>query len=292
MKPAPFAYHAPSSVDEALTLLAELGPNAKVLAGGQSLMPLMNMRLARPSHVIDINCLAEMSFIRPTDDGGLTIGSLARHRAVEQSSEVAVRAPLLREATPLIGDRQIRCRGTVGGSLAHADPVAEIPTVMAALDAELVVGARGASRTVAASEFFFGPMTTALEADELLQEIRVPPPPPQAGHAFLELVRQRGAFALVSAAAVIALEDDRVSHARLCLGGVGPTPVRARRAEAELDGRRPTADLLSSAARLAASDTDPEADVHVSADYRREMAEVYARRALELAVSRARGIPR
>lgn len=288
MKPAKFEYHAPSSLTEALALLGELrGQDSKVLAGGQSLVPLLNMRLARPGHVVDINGLRELDYINPTADGGLAVGALTRQRTLEKSPEVARRAPLLAEAMPLVGDRQVRTRGTVGGSLAHADPVAELPTVAVALDAELVLASRGQTRTVRASEFFVTFLTTLLEEDELLVEVRFPPPRPGAGQAFLELTRQRGAYAIVSAAAVLALENNRVVDARLSLGGVAPTPIGSVGAQAVLSGQEPSEELFSAAARVAAEDVDPSPDVHGTVAYRREMAQVYAKRALKAAASRA-----
>ena len=288
MKPAKFEYHAPDSVPEALALLGELrGQDAKVLAGGQSLMPLLNMRLARPSHVVDINGLRDLDYITPTADGGLAVGTLTRQRALERSPEVASRVPLLAEAIPLVGDRQVRTRGTLGGSLAHADPAAELATVAVALDAELLLTSPTQSRTVRATEFFVTVLTTLLEEDELLREVRFPPPHPGAGHAFLELTRQRGAYAIVSAAAVLALEDNRIVDARLVLGGVGPTPIDSENAREALIGHEPSDGLFSAAARLAAEDSDPDADVHGTVAYRKEMAQVYAKRAFKIAVSRA-----
>jgi len=287
MKPAKFAYHAPSSLHEALGLLGDLrDQDAKVLAGGQSLMPLLNMRLARPGHLVDINGLRELDYINLTPDGGLAVGALTRQRTLERSPEVANRVPLLAEATPLVGDRQVRTRGTVGGSLAHADPVAELPTVAVALDAVLVLASASRTRTVRASEFFITFLTTLLEEDELLIEVRFPPRP-GSGQAFLELTRQRGAYAIVSAAAVLALENNRIVDARLSLGGVAPTPIGSVRAQAALSGQEPSEELFSVAARIAAEDVDPSADVHGTVAYRREMAQVYAKRALKTAVSRA-----
>jgi CO/xanthine dehydrogenase FAD-binding subunit len=286
MKPARFAYHCPSAVPETLALLADLQEDdVKVLAGGQSLMPLLNMRLARPKHLVDINGLGELDYIRATDDGGLAIGALARQRAIERSPEVARRAALLAEAVPLIGDRQVRCRGTIGGSLAHADPAAEIPTVVLALDGELLIGQASGTRTVRAADFSLSFLTTALDASELLLEVRLPPPPPRAGFAFLELTRQLGAFAIVSVAAILSLQDGRIDEARLSLGGVAPAPFRVGRAEAMLRGERPTAEAFAAAGRLAGEDADPSADVHGSEAYRREMAEVYTRRALQAALA-------
>jgi CO/xanthine dehydrogenase FAD-binding subunit len=194
---------------------------------------------------------------------------------------------LITQALPLVGDRQVRFRGTIGGSIAHADPVAELPTIALALDAEMVISRKGGSRSVPSSDFFVTFLTTAIEPDELLTEIRFPAPPPRAGHAFLELSRQLGTYAIVSAAAVVALDAGRISDARLALGGVGPTPIRASRAEEFLRGQAPTAEAFAEAGRLASEDTDPSADVHGSVEYRREMAAVYTRRALTAAADRA-----
>jgi carbon-monoxide dehydrogenase medium subunit len=287
VKPARFRYHAPSELKEALSTLNDLrDDDVKVLAGGQSLLPLMNMRLARPKHLVDINDVSELSYIRAEEDGGLSIGALTRHRALERSPEVTARAPLLAEVMPLIGDRQVRCRGTMGGSLAHADPVAEIPTVALTLDAEFVIGNVRGTQTVRAADFCVSYLTTVLEPADLLLEVRLPAPPPGAGFAFLELVRQQGAFAIVSAATMVSVRDGVIDEARICLGGVAPTPIRATRAEVLLRGKQPTADAFAAAARLAAEDTDPGADVHGSEDYRREMAEVFTRRALATALER------
>ena len=292
MKPPVFEYHATTSIAESLKLLDELrDEDAKVLAGGQSLMPILNMRLARPSHVVDVNGVRELDYIRPSDGGGLAIGALTRHRALERSGEVARVLPLVAQAVPLIGDRQIRCRGTIGGSLAHADPAAELPTVIVALDAELVLQKQSGMRVVPADSFYVTFLTTVLEPDELLLAVRFPAPPPGAGYAFLELARQQGAFAIVTAAAMIVLEDGRIEDVRLALGGVGPTPIRARRAEGMLRGEAPTAAVLAAAARVAAEDTEPSADVHGDEGYRREVAAVYARRALAAAAERAGASP-
>lgn len=291
MKPAPFYYHAPSSLDEALGLLRDLrDDDAKVLAGGQSLMPILNMRLTRANHLVDINGLRELDYVRG-EQGGLVMGALTRHRTLERSAEVASRIPLIAETMPQVGDRQVRFRGTLGGSLSHADPAAELPTIAVALDAEIVVGSRSGTRTVPASDFFLSFFTTVLEPDELLTEVRFPGLPARSGCAFLELTRQAGAYPIVSAAAVVTLEDGRIADARLALGGVGDTPIRARRAEAALHGQRPTLEVFADAGRLAADDTDPGADVHGSAEYRGEMAAVYARRALQTAADRASSLP-
>ena len=290
MKPAPFYYHCPRSLDDTLALLHELQEDdAKVLAGGQSLVPMLNMRLARVKNLIDINRISEMDYVRVVD-GSLAIGALTRHRTLERSAEVASRVPLMAEALPEVGDRQVRFRGTVGGSLAHADPAAELPTIATALDAEMIIGRHGARRSVTATDFFQSVLTTVLEPDELLLEIRFPAPPPHSGHAFLELSRQRGTFAIVSAAAVVSLEEGRISSARLALGGVGVTPFRARAAEESLRGQTPGAEAFAEAGRLAAGETDPSSDVHGSDQYRKEMASLYAQRALDLAARRAAAV--
>jgi aerobic carbon-monoxide dehydrogenase medium subunit len=288
VKPPRFKYHAPSALDEALDILARFQKeDAKVLAGGQSLVPLLNMRLARPGHLVDINGVNELSYIRVGGAGELSIGALTRHRAVERSADVGRTSPLLAEAIPLVGDRQIRFRGTVGGSLAHADPAAEIPTVAAALDATLVIRSIDGTREIPAAELVAGYLTTVLEPTEMIVEVRLPPAPAGAGFAFLELVRQHGAFAIVSAAAMVTVADGVVQDARLCLGGVGPGPVRAHRAEVFLRGQLATEDAFGEAAALVSESIDPLGDVHGSAEYRGEMAVVYARRALTTAFARA-----
>ncbi|SRR5581483_3886245 len=289
MKPAVFEYHKPDGLVAALKLLDELaGEDCKVLAGGQSLMPLMNIRLVQPSHVVDINGLAELAYVHG-QDRVVAVGSLTRHRQLEQSPEIARGLKLLAQCAPLIGDRQIRSRGTLGGSLAHADPAAELPLAAVALDAEVVLASSSGRRSMPARDFFLGSLTTSLEANELLVEVRFPELPPHAGCAFLELARQHGAFAIVAAAAVVLLDGDRVAEARVCLGGVGPTPIRATEAEQRLRGETLSASLLADAARLAAAVTDPGSDVHGSEEYRRAMSAVFARRALEAAILDARG---
>ncbi len=287
MKPAPFHYHAPSSLDEALGLLHDLrDDDAKVLAGGQSLMPILNMRLTHVDHLVDINGVRELDYLRE-EDGALVMGALTRHRTIERSPRVASLMPLLAEGMPLVGDRQVRFRGTLGGSLAHADPAAELPTMALALDAQVTVGSRSGTRTLPACDFFESFFTTALEPDELLTEVRFPALAAGFGCAFLEFTRQLGAYPIVSAAAVLTLSEGRIVEARLALGGVGDTPIRARRAEAALRGQPADATVFAHAAQLAAEDTEPGDDIHGSAEYRREMAAVYARRALQTAAGRA-----
>ena len=284
MKPAPFEYVRPGSLDEALATLAAHADTAKVLAGGQSLVPLMNLRLSRPGVIVDLNGLADLAYIR-AENGGLAIGALTRQRAIEKSAVVRERAPLLAEATPLIGHMPIRSRGTIGGSLAHADPAAEYPAVAVALDATFTIARRGGERTVAAPDFFRTYLTTALEPDEILTRIDLPGPPPRSGVAFLELTRRHGDFAIAGAAVVVTIDGaGAVSRARIALCGVGPTPLRATRAEAALVGQRPSRAVLEEAARVAATESDPADDLHGSAEYRREMSGVFTRRALTRAL--------
>jgi aerobic carbon-monoxide dehydrogenase medium subunit len=287
MKPAAFEYHDPRTAEEALALLAQYGDEAKALAGGQSLVPLMNFRLARPARLVDLNLIGELSYLR-VERGTLRIGAMTRQRELERASLVAEGWPLLAEATRYIGHAQIRNRGTVGGSLAHADPAAELPAVMAALDAELVIQGRDGTRTVQSEEFFLSYLTTALAPDELLVETRVPALPPRTGWAFVEVSRRHGDFALVGVAALLTLDTDgMIQAARLAFTGAAPTPVRAARAEALLVGERPAEPLFREAGLLASADLEPEDDLHASADYRREVGGVLARRALVQAAARA-----
>ncbi len=232
MKPAPFEYAAPETVDEALGLLGE---DAKALAGGQSLVPMLNFRLARPELVVDINSVSELDYLR-SGDGVLRIGALARQATLERDEAVARGWPLLRLATRLVGHPQIRNRGTVAGSVAHADPTAELPVALLTLEARMVARSARGERRLAAGEFFLGLLTTALEPDELLVEIEVPAPPPGAGSGFAEHARTHGDFAVAGAAAVVAPGE----HAAIGLLGAGPVPVRAPEAErALLDGAEP-----------------------------------------------------
>ncbi len=287
MKPAPFAYFAPATVDEALALLARHGGDAKPLAGGQSLIPAMNFRLARPAVLVDLNRIAELAYVRA--DSGVSIGAMTRQRAVERSDVVARAAPLLAEAMPSIAHAQIRNRGTVVGSIAHADPSAELPAVMLALDARFQVKSSTGERSIPAGEFFKGMLETALEPGELLVEIAVPPLPARSGTAFLEMARRHGDYALVGVAAVVTLDPrGRCKTARLSMLSVGDGPVRATEAEKVLAGQTPSEELLRAAADAAATrDVDPPSDIHASAAYRRQLVAVLTRRALGRAFERA-----
>jgi CO/xanthine dehydrogenase FAD-binding subunit len=289
MKPPPFEYLSPATLDEALGMLGEYGDRAKVLAGGQSLVPLLNFRLVRPEIIVDLNAIGTLAEIR-ADDGGLAIGALARQRAVERSPLVRERCPLMAEAMPLIGHFQIRNRGTVGGSLAHADPAAELPAVAVAVGAELVVRSARGERRVPAREFFVSYLTTALGPDELLTEVRIPAPPAGSASAFLEVSRRHGDFALVGVAVRLTLDGGGVATgAAVAVTGVGPTPVVADRAIETLVGQRPTPEVFEEAGRRVSEALSPDGDIHASADYRKHVAGVLTRRALARALERARG---
>ncbi|MFQ5889982.1 MAG: FAD binding domain-containing protein [Gemmatimonadota bacterium] len=293
MKPAPFEYFAPRTLEEALSLLARHGYEAKPLAGGQSLIPTMNFRLAQPTILVDLNGLEELERLEAADAGGLCIGAMVRQRAVERSALVRERAPLVAEAMPYVAHPQIRNRGTVGGSLAHADPAAELPAVMLALKARFRLEGPEGARWVDASDFFLGPFSTALAEDELLAEIVLPRLPARTGTAFLELARRHGDYALVGVAAVVSVDEEgRCREARLALLSVGDRPGAASSAAASLAGELPTEERIADAARLAAScDIEPLEDIHASPAYRRRLAEVLTRRALTEAFARARSAP-
>jgi carbon-monoxide dehydrogenase medium subunit len=288
MKPAPFEYAAPTTEEEVLDLLAEHGDEAKVIAGGQSLLPMLSMRLARPSVLIDLNGVGGLAGITERD-GGVAFGATTRERAAERSTLVAGRQPVLAEALPLIGHEAIRNRGTIGGSIAHADASAELPAVAAVTDASLVLRSRGGGeRVLSAAEFFQGHYTTALADDELLVEVRMPGSPPGAGWSFTEVARRHGDFALVGVAAMVCLGDDgAIGTARLCLMGVADVPLRLPSVEASLAGQSPSADTVAAAAADAVAGLDLASDVHGSGDYRRHLAEVTVRRALTTAADRA-----
>jgi len=287
VRPAPFEYFAPRTVEEALELLARHGDEAKLLAGGQSLVPMMNMRLVRPAVVVDLNRVAALGTVRE-DAGRLHLGALVRQHALERDGRVAAAAPLLAEAAPLIGHLQTRARGTIGGSLAHADPAAELPACMITLDAVFHLRSARGQRACRAQDFFRGLLSTALEPDELLAGIEVPgAPAPRAGHGFAEVARRHGDFALVGASAVLTLDAAGVCrHARLVIFGAGDGPHLAR-AAAGLIGERPSAARLGEAGRAGAGEIDARADLHATAEYRRRVAAGLAARALHRAAARA-----
>ena len=289
MKPPRFEYAAPEKLDEAVALLSQHGDRAKILAGGQSLVPLLNFRLARPEMLVDVNRVTELAYVRPVQSS-VAIGALTRQHTLERAEVIRTKLPIVAEACRLIGHLPIRHRGTVGGSLAHADPASELPAVMVALEAEMTVTRRGGRRTIPAEQFFTGMLTTALAPDELLTEIRVPGLPPRTGGAFIEIARRAGDFALVGIAALVTLDDaGRVSRARLALCGAGPTPIRAREAERVLVGERPDGRALDEAVDRLTAATDPPSDIHASAAFRKKLARHVGQQALELAARRAGG---
>ena len=292
MKPAPFKYYAPSTVDEALVRLAEHGWDAKVLAGGQSLVPMMNFRLAQPAVLVDLNGVSELFYIQPGRGGGLKIGAMTRQRQVELDPHVAERAPMLREALPKVAYPQIRSRGTLGGSIAHADPSAELVALSVALDCRLRIRSKQrGERWVDAKDFYLGLFTTVLEPDELLLEVELPPMPPRSGWSFMEVARRHHDFALVGVAAMVTMDKARTAceQARLVYFSVGDGPVEAHGAAAVLQGHEVTPEAIREAAETAGDqDVDPNSDINASAEYRRHLVKVLGRRALTEAFERAR----
>ncbi len=289
MKPAPFKYYAPNTVEAALTHLTQHGYDAKVLAGGQSLIPTMNFRLAQPAVLVDLNPIESLNYIQPGSDGGLRIGAMTRQAQLERSPLVAERAPLLAEAMPHIAHPQIRSRGTIGGSLVHADPAAELPAVSLVLNGRFTLQGPKGQRQLAAEDFFLGLFTTALELDELLVEVALPPMPPRSGWAFVETARRHGDFALAGVAALVTLDNaGQCADARLAFLSVGDGAALAQNAASALRGQTPNADAIAAAAEIAAAkDIDPTGDIHASADFRRHLTKVLTRRALEQAFGRA-----
>lgn len=288
MKPARFDYHRPETLDEALALLREL-PDAKLLAGGQSLIPMMNFRLAKPRHLVDLARIGGLHYIR--DEGGsLAIGAMTRQATVEQSALVRDRCPLLSAALQHVSHYAIRTRGTVGGNLAHADPSSELPVVAVALDAQLVAMSANGRRTLTPDKFFVGPLTVALEPEEILVEVRFPVLTDATGWGFAELSRRHGDFAIVCACALIEVDGTRrCTRASIALGGVSGTPVRCRQAEMLLAGQRHEAGVVQRAAAAVNEAIDPEDDLHASAAYRHAIARAYTERVVTEAWRRAEG---
>jgi CO/xanthine dehydrogenase FAD-binding subunit len=281
MKPAPFDYVAPRTVDETLELLARHGAEGKVLAGGQSLMPMLNFRIARPETLIDINNVAGLSYIERRD-GALHIGALTRHAELERSALVAEHWPLLTQAMRWLAHPPIRNRGTIGGSVAHADPAAELPAALTALDARFVADSHRGRRVLGPGEMFAGLLQSGLELDELLVEIQVPAVEPPSGSAFLEHARRHGDFALGGAAVVLGRDGDRCREggARVVLLGAGPGPVRVPEAEALLAAQPVDEAAARDAGEAAAAAADPPSDPHADGTHRRRLAAVLTRRAV------------
>jgi len=287
MKPPRFDYYDPRSLDEALALLDRHGDDAKVLAGGQSLMPLLNMRLARPNIVVDINQIKELNYVRASD-GGIAIGAIARQRALQTEELIAERVPILRESAYYIAHPQIRSRGTICGSIAHADPAAELPALALALDAEMTLTSAKMARTVGAEAFFQNFFTTALEANEILTEVRFPAPPKDSALSVLEISRRHGDFAIAGIVAGLALETNRqvIARARLVYFGVGATPIRVTAAEEALIGQAASEPAFEAAAQSAKQGIDPTSDIHATEEYRRALAATLTRRALRAALQK------
>ncbi len=289
MKPPPFKYFTPTTLDEALSLMAEYGDEAKPLAGGQSLIPTMNFRLAQPTVLVDLNNIPELTYIQPGPNGDVAIGAMTRQRAVERSPLVTERAPLVHETMPFIAHPQIRNRGTFGGSIAHADPASELPAIAVILNAQLRIRNHIGERVVVAPDFFVDLFTTALEPEDLLVEVTLPASPANTGYAFEEVSRRRGDYALVGATAIVTLDSNNVcQQAKLIYFSVGNGPTPAHQAEAALQGQVLTSEIIEAAANIAAQDDiDPPGDIHASVAYRRHLAKVLAQRVLSTAVSRA-----
>ena len=286
MKPALFDYVRAQTVDDALAALAATD-GAKVLAGGQSLVPMLNFRLVDAPVFVDINGIAELRGISDGPDGGLRIGALTRHRDIETSEEISARYPVVREAMRHVAHLAIRNRGTIGGSLSHADPAAEWPALAVLLDATMTVAGPAGRREIAARDFFLAPLTTALKVDELLVHVDLPPLPANTGWGFEEVAQRHGDFALAGAAAVLTLDGETVFKVRLAMFGVDETPVRIGAAEELLVGKRPDADARDAAADAVCASVSPMNDLHGSADYRRHLAGVLARRVLAAGAERA-----
>jgi CO/xanthine dehydrogenase FAD-binding subunit len=288
MKPAPFTYTTPSSVDEAVALLVEHGETAKLLAGGQSLVPLMNFRLARPAHVIDLNRIAGLDYMRARDDV-LAVGAMTRQRSLERSDVVRQQYPLLAEAVTVIGHPATRNRGTVGGSIVHADPAAELPALLLVYGGSVVVQSPSGTRQVPADELFLTYLTTTLEPTDIVTEVQFPRWPTGTGWCFLEESRRHGDFAVVGVAALLTCDaDGRCTRVSVVVFGVGGTPHLVSEATDLLVGQRPDDDRIAAVAQAAAAGVEPEDDLHASAAFRRHLSAVLTRRALHTAAERAR----
>lgn len=286
MKPAAFDYVRPDSIDEVVSLLAEHGGEAKIIAGGQSLMPLLNFRMLRPALLIDINRIPDLGSVAE-EAGRLRVGARTRHHTLEMSPVVARHFPVLSEAMSHVAHLAIRNRGTIGGSLSHADPAAELPMMAMLLDAEIEVRAKRENRRIAAADFFVAPLTSALEEDELVTEIVFPKLPTRTGWGFEEFAQRSGDFAIAAVAALVSLRDGKIEDVRIAAMGVDETPLRFRDVETGLAGQTPTVDLMRSAAASMRAIVQPNTDLKASADYRRHLVEAIAERVLVKAWRRA-----
>lgn len=290
MIPAPFDYHRPQTLEEAIGLLQHHGDEAKVLSGGQSLLPLLKLRLGAAGHLVDIGRLPGLEYIREAG-GFLEIGGLTRESALERSELVRTKYPLLADTAEVIADPLVRNSATVGGNIAHGDPANDHPATMLAYRAEVVVVGPAGKRTIPIDDFFLGLFTTALQPAEILTEIRIPAPPPRSGGAYVKLERKVGDFATAAAAVQLTLgADGKVKEAGIAVTNAGPTPMRGLNAEAFLTGKKPTAEVIAEASRLAAAAASPSADRRGNEEYKREMARVLTGRAIRRALERAEGV--
>jgi len=290
MKPVQFDYYAPASVDEALDTLAELGYNGKVLAGGQSLVAAMNFRMARPPALVDLNNLTELSYIKPTADGGLAIGTMTRVYAVEHDPEVKKRFPLIPEVAHFIGHTQIRRRGTFGGAIAHADPSGQLPAIAMVMDAKCLIRGKGKEdRWVDAKDLIIGPFMTVIEYDEMLTEVVLPANPPRTGSSYQQVARQNGGYALAAVTSIVTLDDNnRCKNVRMILMGVGETPILSEKVSAMLVGKEANDDLFKEIGEAVQSEIDPANDLNGTAEYRRDLIRVLVSRSLNTAFDRAK----
>jgi carbon-monoxide dehydrogenase medium subunit len=288
MIPASFDYSSPKTLDEALSLLQKHGADAKILAGGQSLIPLMKLRLAAPKHLIDLNGTTDLSYIRESN-GHLAIGAMTRESELDASELIRKKYPIIADTASVIGDPLVRNRATVGGNLAHADPANDHPATMLALGTEVVAAGPKGTRTIPIGDFFTGLFTTALADNEILIEIRIPAPEARSGGAYLKVERKVGDFAAAAVAAQISLDGNICKRAGIALTNVGMTPIRATRAEKALQGKPADENNIQEAARLAAEEAEPTADLRGSVDYKRALVRVLTARALRQAVARAKG---
>ena len=290
MIPAAFGYSAPKTLSEAISLLRQHGPDAKILAGGQSLIPLMKLRMAAPKHLVDIGRIGDLSYIRE-EDGHLAIGALTREADIDASELIRAKYPILSDTASVIADPLVRNMATVGGNLAHADPANDHPATMLALGAEVVATGPDGARTIKLADFFTGLFTTSLNADEILTEIRIPAPPPRSSGAYLKVERKVGDFAAAAVAVQITLDGVICKEVGIGLTNVGQTPIKAARAEAALRGKAADEENIQAAARIASEEADPSDDLRGPADYKRSLVRVLTARALRRAIARAKGEP-
>ena len=290
MKPAKFDYYAPSSLDEALDKLAELGYDGKVLAGGQSLVAAMNFRMARPTALVDLNNVPELSYIKPTEDGGLAIGTMTRVFTVENDAEVAKRFPLLVEVAKYIAHPQIRRRGTFGGAIAHADPAGQLPSIAVLMNMKALIRRKGEERWVDGQDLIIGPFMTVIEPDEMLAELVLNAWPARTGYKYVQVSRQSGGYAQSAVASIVTLdENDKCKDVRMVLMSVGEVPILSQKAGKILIGNTPTREVIEEVAEVVASEEiDPATDLHATADYRRSITRVLAVRSLTEAFERAK----